>query len=109
MVETNKNQQTTGTEAASQDQRGRRRNLVGRVINDTSKPGRAQKTVVVEVVGRFRDPVYGKYVKRRHRFHAHDEANTYKTRDLVEIKESRPLSRTKRWVVTRLIERPEEV
>jgi len=91
------------------DKRGNRRRLVGRVVNDTANAGRAQKTVVVEVVGRFRDPVYGKYVKRRKRFHAHDEKNEYKTRDLVEIIESRPLSATKRWVVTRLVERPEEV
>lgn len=89
--------------------RGRGRALVGRVVNDTASPGRAQKTVVVEVVGRFRDPVYGKYVRRRRKFHAHDQKNEYQTRDLVEISESRPLSRTKRWVVTRLIERPPEV
>jgi small subunit ribosomal protein S17 len=89
--------------------RGFRRRLVGRVVNDTASEGRAQKTVVVEVVGRHRDPVYGKYIKRRKRFHAHDETNQYKTRDLVEITESRRLSATKRWVVTRLIERPEEV
>ena len=68
-----------------------------------------QKTVVVEVVNRFRDPVYGKYVKRRKRFHAHDEKQEYRTSDLIEIRESRPLSRTKRWVAVRLIERPEEV
>jgi small subunit ribosomal protein S17 len=61
------------------------------------------------VVSRFRDPVYGKYVKRRKRFHAHDERNEYRTSDLVEIRESRPLSRTKRWVAVRLIQRPEEV
>ncbi|QQR90444.1 MAG: 30S ribosomal protein S17 [Myxococcales bacterium] len=90
-------------------ERGSRRRLSGRVVNDTSNPKRAQKTVVVEVVRRFRDPVYGKYVKRRKRYHAHDETNTYQTRDLVEIKESRPLSATKRWIVTRLLERPEEV
>ena len=90
-------------------ERGFKRRLVGRVINDTSAKGRAQKTVVVEVVQRLRDPVYGKYVKRRKRFHAHDEANEYKTRDVVEILESRPLSATKRWVVARLVERPEEV
>jgi small subunit ribosomal protein S17 len=83
--------------------------LVGRVINDTASPGRAKKTVVVEVVSRFRDPVYGKYVKRRKRFHAHDENNEFQTRDLVEIGESRPRSATKRWEVTRLVERPEEV
>jgi small subunit ribosomal protein S17 len=92
----------------AEDERGFRRRLVGRVINDTSKPGRMQKTVVVEVVRRYRDPVYGKYVKRRKRFHAHDERNEFRTQDMVEIKESRPLSRTKRWVVTRLVERPEE-
>ena len=90
-------------------ERGNRRKLIGRVINDTSKPGRAQKTVVVEVIRRFRDPFYGKYVKRRKRFHAHDENNQFKTSDLVEIVESRPLSRTKRWVVARLLERPPEV
>jgi small subunit ribosomal protein S17 len=99
------------TEAQNQteEQRGFRRRLTGRVVNDTTKPGRMQKTVVVEVVRRYRDPVYGKYVKRRKRFHAHDEKNEFRTSDLVEITESRPLSRTKRWVATRLLERPEEV
>jgi small subunit ribosomal protein S17 len=91
------------------DDRGFRRRLVGLVVNDTTKPGRMQKTVVVEVVRRYRDPVYGKYVKRRKRFHAHDEKNEYRTSDVVEIKESRPLSKTKRWVAVRLVERPEEV
>lgn len=91
------------------EERGFKRHLVGRVVNDTQTPGRMQKTVVVEVVSRYRDPVYGKYVKRRKRFHAHDEKNEYRTSDLVEIRESRPLSRTKRWVAVRLIERPEEV
>jgi small subunit ribosomal protein S17 len=89
--------------------RGFKRHLVGRVVNDTTKAGRMQKTVVVEVVNRFRDPVYGKYVKRRKRFHAHDEKQEYRTADLIEIRESRPLSRTKRWVAVRLITRPEEV
>ncbi|MFT3926308.1 MAG: 30S ribosomal protein S17 [Myxococcales bacterium] len=86
-----------------------KRHLTGRVVNDTTKPGRMQKTVVVEVVTRYRDPVYGKYVKNRKRFHAHDEKNEYRTSDLIEIRESRPLSRTKRWVAVRLLERPEEV
>lgn len=89
--------------------RGFKRHLVGRVVNDTTTAGRMQKTVVVEVVKRFRDPVYGKYVKRRKRFHAHDEKQEYRTSDLIEIRESRPLSRTKRWVAVRLIDRPEEV
>jgi small subunit ribosomal protein S17 len=89
-------------------ERGKRRKVIGRVVNPTG-PGRAKKTVVVVVERRFRDPVYGKYVKSRRKYHAHDEAETYRQNDVVEITESRPLSRTKRWVVTRLIERPEEV
>jgi small subunit ribosomal protein S17 len=97
------------SEVKQEGERGFKRHLVGRVVNDTAKAGRMQKTVVVEVVSRYRDPVYGKYVKRRKRFHAHDEKQEYRTQDLIEIRESRPLSRTKRWVAVRLVERPEEV
>jgi len=100
-----KKQSTSGTTA----KRGSRRILRGRVVSDTSKPGRPLKTVVVEVERRFRHMDYGKFIKRRKRYHAHDENNEYKTNDLVEIRESRPLSATKRWLVVRLIERPEEV
>jgi small subunit ribosomal protein S17 len=89
--------------------RGYRRRLQGRVVNDTTNAGRAKKTVVVEVQRRYRDPVYGKYVKSRKKYHAHDEQETYRTNDVVEIEESRPLSATKRWVVIRLVTRPEEV
>jgi small subunit ribosomal protein S17 len=93
----------------TQGERGSRRKLTGRIVNDTSNPGRAKKTVVVLVERRFRDPVYGKYVKSRRKYHAHDEKEEYRQNDLVEIRESRPLSRTKRWVVIRLVKRPEEV
>lgn len=96
-------QNTAGTS------RGRARRLVGRVVNDTSAPGRAKKTVVVEVVRRMRDPFYGKYVKKKKKYHAHDEREEYRTNDLVEIKSCRPMSKTKVWVVNRLIERPPEV
>jgi len=89
--------------------RGFKRHLVGRVVNDTANVGRMSKTVVVEVVSRYRDPVYGKYIKRRKRFHAHDETHEFRTSDMIEIRESRPLSKTKRWVAVRLISRPEEV
>ncbi len=89
--------------------RGNRRTIVGRVVNDTANAGRAKKTVVVEVVRRLRDPVYGKYVKRAKRFHAHDETEQFRTNDLIEIRESRPLSATKRWVAVRLVARPEAV
>ncbi len=89
--------------------RGRRRRLVGRVVNETRTDGRVQQTVVVEVIRRARDPFYGKYVKRKKKFHAHDEANEYRTNDVVEIRACRPRSKTKRWEVVRLIERPPEV
>jgi len=89
--------------------RGAKRRLVGRVVSDTKKPGRAKKTIVVEVTRRFRDPVYGKYVKRRKKFHAHDETEEYRINDLVEIRACRPRSATKRWEAIRLIERPVEV
>ena len=99
------------TQAGSEKtaRRGSPRSLRGRVVSDTSRPGRCQKTVVVEVERRFRHLEYGKYIKRRKRYHAHDEKNEYRTNDLVEIRESRPLSATKRWLVVRLIARPEEV
>ena len=75
---------------SEQDTRGWRRRLVGRVVNNTDSKGRARKTIVVQVVRRFRDPVYGKYVKRARKYHAHDDKEQYRTNDLVEILESRP-------------------
>ncbi|MGE0785613.1 MAG: 30S ribosomal protein S17 [Sandaracinaceae bacterium] len=89
--------------------RGARRKLVGKVVSDTKNPGRAKQTIVVQVTRRFRDPVYGKYVKRRKKFHAHDETEQFQTNDLVEIEESRPRSATKRWEAIRLVSRPVEV
>lgn len=101
--------QSPETQSESPDARGKRRRLFGKIVNDTASPGRAKKTVVVLVERRYRDPAYGKYVKTHTKFHAHDEKEEFRRNDLVEICESRPLSRTKRWVVTKLIERPEEV
>ena len=89
--------------------RGPRRRLVGKVVSNTKNEGRAKKTVTVEVTRNFRDPVYGKYVKRRKKFHAHDENEEYRTNDVVEIQACRPRSATKRWEVVRLVSRPVEV
>ena len=80
--------------------RGRKRTLDGFVRSD-----KMDKTVVVEVVSLKRDPVYGKYLKDRMRYKAHDEKNEYKTGDKVQISEHRPLSRGKRWIVSKLIQR----
>ncbi len=80
-----------------------RRRLVGRVTSN-----KMNKTVTVEVVRDAVDPVYKKYVRERNRYKAHDETNQYKVGDRVEITEHRPLSRDKRWIVTRLVARPVE-
>lgn len=89
--------------------RGARRKLVGRVISNTKNEGRAKKTIIVEVTRRFRDPVYGKYVKRRKKFHAHDENEEFRQNDMVEIRACRPRSASKRWEAIRLVSRPVEV
>jgi small subunit ribosomal protein S17 len=97
------------TSQIAQNERGARRKLVGRVVNDTASEGRAKQTIVVEVVRRFRNPFYGKYVKKRKRYHAHDPREEFRTRDLVEIQACRPRSKTKRWEAVRLLDRPPEV
>ncbi len=79
---------------------GHRRKMVGKVIRD-----KMDKTVTVEVVSSRRDPLYGKYVRTRARFKAHDEKNEMKIGDQVEIQEHRPLSRDKRFIVVRLIKK----
>ena len=78
-----------------------RRKLIGRVVSD-----KMTKTVVVEVTRFKREAMYKKYIRVRKRYKAHDEKNEYKTGDRVEILEHRPFSKQKRWLVTRLIERP---
>jgi small subunit ribosomal protein S17 len=77
-----------------------KRTLVGRVVSD-----KRAKTVTVLVERRTMHELYGKIVARSTKYHAHDELGQYKTGDLVEIAESRPISKTKAWVVTRLVEK----
>ena len=76
-----------------------RRTLIGRVVSD-----KMQKTVTVLVERRVKHPLYGKYVAKSKKYHAHDKTNQYKDGDTVEISESKPISRSKSWVVTRLVE-----
>jgi len=76
-----------------------RRTLIGRVVSD-----KMQKTVTVLVERRVKHPLYGKYVAKSKKYHAHDETNQYKDGDTVGISESKPISRSKSWVVTRLVE-----
>jgi small subunit ribosomal protein S17 len=88
--------QTTTEEAAH----GYRRKMVGKVISN-----KMDKTVVVECVNQTRDTLYGKYVRSRKRFKAHDETNQYHVGDEVEIQEHAPMSRHKRFIVTRLVKK----
>ncbi len=88
----------TTSATATPETRGFRRKIVGTVTSD-----KMDKTVVVECVARKRDALYGKFVRTRKRFKAHDEKNEFKVGDLVEIEEHRPLSREKRFVVVRLV------
>lgn len=91
-------QQSETAEAAS---RNRRKTRVGTVVSN-----KTDKTVTVMVERRFPHPLYGKGVRRTKKYHAHDEKNEYQTGDVVKIMETRPLSKTKRWRVVELIERP---
>jgi small subunit ribosomal protein S17 len=76
------------------------RTLVGKVVSD-----KRSKTVTVLIERRTKHELYGKIVARSSKYHAHDEKDEYKTGDVVEIAESRPISKTKAWVVTRLVEK----
>jgi len=80
------------------------RTLVGKVVSD-----KRAKTVTVLVERRAKHELYGKIVARSRKYHAHDENGDYKMGDVVEISESRPLSKTKNWVVTHLVEKARAV
>jgi small subunit ribosomal protein S17 len=86
------------------EKRGTRRAIVGTVTSD-----KMDKTVVVLVTRRVKDLRFHKFVTKRVKYKAHDEKNEFKTGDRVEIIETRPLSKDKRWKVSKLIERPAEV
>ena len=76
------------------------RTLVGRVVSD-----KRAKTVTVLVERRVKHELYGKIVGRSRKYHAHDEKGEYRLGDLVEIAEGRPISKTKSWVVTKLLQK----
>ena len=77
-----------------------KRTLIGRVVSD-----KMDKTVTVLVERKVKHPMYGKVMVRSKKYHAHNEGNTAKAGDLVEIIETRPLSRTKTWAVTSVLEK----
>ena len=77
-----------------------RKTRVGRVVSD-----KMDKTVVVAIVDNVKHPLYKKIVKRTVRLKAHDENNACKVGDRVEVMETRPLSKDKRWRVVEIIEK----
>ena len=88
-------QETTATKPQTNT-----RTLVGRVVSD-----KRSKTITVLVERRVIHELYGKIIGRSRKYHAHDEKGEYKLGDLVEIAETRPISKTKSWVVTKLLEK----
>ena len=77
-----------------------KRTLIGKVVSD-----KRAKTVTVLVERRVKHELYGKIVAKSSKYHAHDENNEYKLGDVIEITESRPLSKTKNWLATRLLQK----
>jgi small subunit ribosomal protein S17 len=90
----------SGTESRAVEQPRRRQQKIGVVVSD-----KMQKTVVVEVERFVMHPMYQKYLRRRSRFMAHDEKDECKIGDRVAIRETRPMSRHKRWAVTQVLDR----
>jgi small subunit ribosomal protein S17 len=81
-------------------ERKRRKTRIGIVSSD-----KMTKTITVEVERKVKHPIYGKFVKKTTKFHAHDEASTAGIGDTVRIMETRPLSKTKRWRLVEIIEK----
>lgn len=80
------------------------REVMGQVVSD-----KMNKTIVVQVERKEKHPLYGKYVRKFSKMYAHDEENVCKMGDIVLIKQSRPLSKTKRWALVKVIKKEEQV
>ncbi len=80
--------------------RNLRKTRVGKVVSD-----KMEKTIVVAIEDNVKHPTYGKIIKRTSKIHAHDENGECRIGDKVEVMETRPLSKTKRWRLVRIIER----
>lgn len=95
--------ETTQNQASEGESRGIRRKMTGTVTSN-----KMDKTVVVTVSRRFRDKRFHKFITRRVRYQAHDANNDCRVGDVVEMVESKPYSKSKRWRVTRTIVRARE-
>lgn len=77
----------------------------GRVVTGHVVSNKADKTITVMIERRVQHPIYGKYVRRSTKLHAHDEQNECQQGDLVTIRESRPYSKQKTWTLVNIVER----
>ena len=85
-------------------EKSQRQTLQGLVVSD-----KMDKTVVVEVERTVMHPLYQRYMRRRKKYHAHDETNDCKVGDQVKIVSCRPLSKTKRWRIAEVVRRAEVI
>ena len=79
------------------------RTIVGKVVSN-----KMDKTIVVQVDRKIKHPLYGKYIRRSSKMYAHDDKNTCKVSDVVVIGNSRPISKTKHWVLVEVLEQAEK-
>ncbi len=97
MSDQDMSQQKAGSaDAASQDKLSR--TAVGRVTSN-----KMEQTATVSVERRIKHPIYGKYMRRSKKFHVHDEKNELNVGDMVQIRECRPLSKTKSWTLDKVL------
>lgn len=89
----------TATDQAVAAEEKIERTLTGVVVSD-----KMDKTVVVKSERKVRHPLYGKYIRRSTKYHVHDESNACKEGDTVTIKECRPVSKTKSWILVSVVE-----
>jgi small subunit ribosomal protein S17 len=87
------NEQSVSTEKATTE-----RTLTGLIISD-----KMDKTIVVKSERKVRHPLYGKYIRRSTKYHVHDESNEGRIGDTVTIKECRPMSKTKSWMLVQIV------
>ena len=72
--------------------------MTKKILKGKVTSSKSNKTIVVEVVRKFKHPFYGKVIARSKKYHAHDEHNEFKVGDIVSIIESKPISKTKTWI-----------
>ena len=100
MSEINSSEATAVTPAPAAEKQARRNEKVGQVVST-----KMQKTIVVEVEMRKAHPKYKRIIKSSKKFYAHDEQNSARVGDVVRIRESRPLSKLKRWALEEIVRR----